>query len=121
MKHIFIIICLSIFIVSCENYDVATVIVENNSSYELSDCKVYSYFGDTILHDSISIGSVLKNEKINRIWKSKLPNADGAFYFKCRQNDKIRSKTFGYFSNGGLLDKQYIITLTDDEVTVSAK
>lgn len=121
MKQILIILCLSFFMVSCEDYDIATVVIENNSSYDLSNCKVYAYFGDTILQDSISIGSILKYEKLNRIWKSKLPSADGAFYFKCNQNNRTIDKTFGYFSNGGLLDKQYVITIADEEVTVSSK
>lgn len=121
MKQLIIIIFLSIFIVSCEDYDIATVVIENNSSYELSNCKVYAYFGDTILQDSIIFGSVLKNEKLTKTWKTKLPSSDGAFYFECGQNNNLLDKTYGYFSNGGFLDKQYIITITDDEVTVSTK
>jgi hypothetical protein len=121
MKHIFIIFFLSIFTASCEDFDIATVVIENNSNYELSNCKVYAYFGDTILQDSINFGSVLKNEKLTKTWKTKLPSSDGAFYFRCFQNNHVFDKTFGYFTNGGLLDKQYIITVTDDDVTVSTK
>ena len=121
MKHLIIILCLFIFIVSCEDYDITTVVIENNSSYELYNCKVYTYFGDTILQDSINIGNIVKYEKLNRTWKSKLPSSDGAFYFKCNQNNKVKDKTFGYFSNGALIDKQYTITITDNDVTVSSK
>jgi len=121
MKHLFIIFFLCIFIVSCEDYDVATVVIENNSSYELSNCKVYAYFGDTIVQDSLNFGTVLKNEKLTKTWKTKLPSSDGAFYFKCNQNSNILDKTYSYFSNGGFIEKQYTISITDDNITVNSR
>lgn len=121
MKHLIIILFLSIFIVSCEDFDIATVVIENNSNYELSNCKVYAYFGDTILQDSINFGSVLKNEKLTKTWKTKLPSSDGAFYFRCIQNGKVVDKTYSYFSNGGFIEKQYTISVTEANVSVNSK
>lgn len=120
MKHLFIIF-LSIFIASCTDDDIATVVIENNSSYDLTNCNVYAYFGDTIVQDSLNFGSILKTEKMTKIWKTKLPSSDGGFYFRCTHNNKVLDKTYSYFSNGSFIEKQYTISITNDEVTVSTK
>jgi hypothetical protein len=124
MKHIFIIFFLSIFTVGCKNDDSASFALSNISQYEISEVKLYVNVGVTnlLLLDSIDMNIVQSGASIHKvILENKLPKSDGGFYLRFKQNDNIVSKEFGYFTNGGLLDKQYKITVTDDDVTVSTK
>ena len=75
-----------------------------------------------LLLDSIDMNIVQSGTSISKVLlENKLPKSDGGFYLRFKQNNNIIGKEFGYFTNGGLLDKQYKITITDNGVTVSTK
>ena len=109
---------------SCKDDDSVSFNLSNKSQYEISEVKLYVNVGVTnlLLLDSIDMNIVQSGTSISKVLlENKLPKSDGGFYLRFKQNNNIVGKEFGYFTNGGLLDKQYTITITDDEVTVSTK
>jgi len=124
MKKTAFIILIIISTLSCKVEDSVSIALTNKSHYEISEVKLFVNVGVTnlLLVDSMDIANVQSGNNITKVLlEDKLPKSDGGFYLKFKQNNSIVGKEFGYFSNGGLLDKQYNITITDNEVTVSTK
>ncbi len=124
MKKLAIIVIIIFSTIGCKNDDSVSFTLTNNSQYELSEIKLYVNVGVTnlLLLDSIDMDIVQSDASISKVLlESKLPKSDGGFYLRFKQNNKIVGKEFGYFSNGILLDKQYKITITNDDITVSTK
>lgn len=125
MKKNAIILLIIVFSTSsCKDDDSVSMKLTNKSHYEISDVKLFVNVGVThlLLLDSLDVDDVPTEGQISKTWLERtLPKSDGGFYVRFKRNNYIVGKEFGYFSNGGLLDKQYTITITDDEVTVSSK
>jgi len=124
MKKLACIIIVIFSTLSCKVDDSVSFALSNKSQYEISEVKLYVNVGVTnlLLLDSIDMDIVQSGATISKVLlESKLPKSDGGFYLRFKQNNTIVGKEFGYFTNGGLLDKQYNITITDDEVTVSTE
>ncbi|MDD4107705.1 MAG: hypothetical protein PHH93_03185 [Prolixibacteraceae bacterium] len=124
MKKLALILLIILSTLSCKVEDSVSFALANKSQYEMSEVKLYVNVGVTnlLLLDSIDMDIVQSGTTISKVFlESKLPESDGGFYLRFKQNNNIVGKEFGYFTNGGLLDKQYKITITDDEVTVSTK
>jgi hypothetical protein len=121
MKNLFHIFTLSLILWSCENSDKVTITLENNSNFELTNCKVVSIHGDSIASDSIIFGSIQKKNQSTKLWTTKLPNSDGELYFTGLQNNKEIKRYFCYFSNGGFIQKTHTISIQDNEITSSSK
>jgi|LSQX01.2.fsa_nt_gb hypothetical protein len=124
MKKLAFIILIIFSTLSCKDDDSVSFNLSNKSQYEISEVKLYVNVGVTnlLLLDSIDMNIVQSGTSISKVLlENKLPKSDGGFYLRFKQNNNIVGKEFGYFTNGGLLDKQYTITITDDEVTVSTK
>jgi hypothetical protein len=126
MKKIAFIIFIIFSTLSCSirSDDSASFDISNKSQYELSEVKLYVYvYADAInlsLLDSIDLNTIQSGASISTVlFENQLPNSDGGFYLRFKQNNNIIGRQFGYFSNGALLsDEQYEITITDDEVTI---
>ena len=124
MKKLTFTILIIFSTLSCKDDDSVSFNLSNKSQYEISEVKLYVNVGVTnlLLLDSIDMNIVQSGTSISKVLlENKLPKSDGGFYLRFKQNNNIVGKEFGYFTNGGLLDKQYTITITDDEVTVSTK
>ncbi len=124
MEKLALIVLIILSTLSCKVEDSVSIDLTNKSQYEISEVKLFVNVGVTnlLLLDSMDMDIVQSGTTISKVLlESKLPKSDGGFYLRFKQNNYIVGKEFGYFSNGGLLDKQYKITITDDEVTVSTK
>ncbi len=124
MKKLAFIILIIFSTLSCKDDDSVSFNLSNKSQYEISEVKLYVNVGVTnlLLLDSIDMNIVQSGTSISKVLlENKLPKSDGGFYLRFKQNNNIIGKEFGYFTNGGLLDKQYKITITDNGVTVSTK
>ena len=118
MNKLLLLTLLSLILWSCEDTDKATITIENNSSYEKTNCKVFSEYGESLVKDSISFGTIEKQGKSMKIWATKLPSSDGTLYLKLIQNNKSIKKYFCYFSNGGFIQKTHKISVSDNEIHV---
>ncbi|MDR0371141.1 MAG: hypothetical protein LBH80_04735 [Prevotellaceae bacterium] len=121
MKKIAFIIFIIFSTLSCSfrsDYS-ASFDISNKSQYELSEVKLYVEVGKVLL-DSIDLNTVQSGASISTVlFQNELPNSDGGFYLRFKQNNNIVGHEFDYFTNGILLAERYEITITDDEVTVN--
>ncbi len=125
MKILFVfLICLcSIF--SCtkeKGNQVLKLTVLNSSSTEVDILTFYINTGfiEHTFSDSIYIGKVepQKSETIN--WEiNSLGKSDGSFVVHYFIEDEKIIKEFGYFSNGILVNKEYVISISQDTIIVN--
>ncbi|PIF02464.1 MAG: hypothetical protein CR965_00830 [Paludibacter sp.] len=120
MRGILIIISILFFIISCEDNEKATITIKNNTSNELTNCLIYGFAFDQV-YDSINFGNIKRGDKLTKIWKTDLSTVDGDIMFKYNQNAKERKISVAYFSNGRILDEQYLIEIDDEGIWVSTE
>ena len=125
MKQLLFIFCGFIFFNSCDkdkNENVLSLSVYNTSDTEVTNIKIYANIGVTNNNfvDSVTIDNIEINKQHDTEWVLKnLPSVDGDFVLKCQRNDENFNKEFGYFTNGSLLDKSYVIHIENDTVKIS--
>jgi len=125
MKPIIIFFISLISICSCtkdKDDQVLTLTINNQSTDEINNLTFYvnTGFVEHSFADSINIDLVepQKSDIIN--WEIKsLPKNDGSFVVRYSISNQKNEKEFGYFSNGILVSKEYIITITKDTIMVN--
>lgn len=125
MKYSAILFVILFSLFSCENKnDNLHLSIENHTNNDLENVKFYTYFGGDegkkIYTDSLIVSKILKNQKYEINWNlSNLAKVDGAFYMVIKNDTIIRYKSFGYFSNGAILDTKYHIDILSTDIYVT--
>lgn len=61
-----------------------------------------------------------KETKIIMLDFSNVPQMDGHYMIKFRQNEKVVSKEFGYFTNGQPMEDKWQLTIGEDTIVFSS-
>jgi predicted AlkP superfamily phosphohydrolase/phosphomutase len=125
MRKAILLFALIISFISCEDKnDFLHLSITNQTSNDITDLKLYTYVGGgegkLIFQDSLFIGAISKGQKLEKYWDLKnLVKSDGSYYLVFTNNKNVLDKTFGYFSNGILINEKYSILISDYEIVVT--
>ncbi|MFA9388770.1 MAG: hypothetical protein ACERKD_03130 [Prolixibacteraceae bacterium] len=125
MKQLVLFLCLFALLISCKkdatnNY--LEVSIDNQSSFEMTNIKLYSNIG-VINHnftDSLLIEEIKSGDSFDTSWNLKdLVSVDGGFVISFIMDTIQNQKDFGYFSNGIIIGKSYNIQIKDDIIKIT--
>ena len=124
MKKLFLFIA-SIALFSCivenERYNEIEVQIINDTDSKVDSISLYVYMGNYYLCDSVSLKDVNPNTEKTILWSDvNTCNSDGAFLIKAFYNDTILEKSYGYYTNGILLDDKITISIFSDSLVISS-
>jgi len=95
--------------------------ITNNSSSDIDKVVVSMVEGDdkkvaSESFENITVGSV----QTFKWTPGDVSDSDGGYMFEVyKDGEKIMEKGFGYYTNGGHLDYEYFVTVSDTEITIS--
>ncbi len=93
----------------------------NNSELKLDSAKVYTTAGDCCTCDSIIIKAIEPKTEATTQWHDVTTcESDGEYLIKVFFEERLIEKTFGYYTNGILLDKQISISTYSDSINVTS-
>lgn len=116
-----IITLFSALLISCtsDQNDDLEVHITNESSSTIDTIKIYTLSGSSPI-DSLTINGIEETSSIQKTWKDiNLGSADGTFLAVVYNSGKVLQKTFGYYTNGILLDSDIRLVVYSDSLVVS--
>lgn len=119
-KFVFIAL-ISIFWIGCtsDQDDELKIHITNKSCSTIDAIKIYTFSGSSPI-DSIVINGIEATNSFQDTWKDiNMGSADGTFLIVANLSGKVLQKTFGYFTNGILLDSSMRIVVSSDSLIVS--
>ena len=119
-KFVFIAL-FSIFWIGCtsDQNDELKIHITNESSSTIDKIRIFTLSGSSPI-DSLTINGIEATDSIQETWKDiKLGSADGTFLIVANISGKILQKTFGYYTNGILLDSDMRVVVYSDSLIVS--
>lgn len=124
MKKLFLFI-VAIALLSCNKdnnkYDEIEVQIINVTDLKVDSVSLYIYTGNYYLCDSVSIKDINPNAEKTQQWSNiSVCNGDGAFLIKAFLNDTILEKSYGYYTNGNLLDDKITISTYSDSLVITS-
>lgn len=99
-----------------ENNDLKVEII--NLSSQKTDVLKISAMSFSKATDSIVFVNLEKGANTTKIWNNVKINTDGAFWVVSKNAQKTLSETFGYYTNGSLLDEAVSLKIYDDSIVV---
>lgn len=99
-----------------ENNDLK-VEITNLSTHKMDVLKIYT-MSFSKATDSIVFVNLEKGASTSRLWNNVKINTDGAFLVVSKNAQKTLSESFGYYTNGSLLDEAVSLKLYDDSIVV---
>lgn len=119
-KFVFIAL-ISIFWIGCtsDQDDELKIHITNESNSTIDAIMIYTISGSSPI-DSIVINGIEATNSFQDTWKDiKMGSADGTFLIVANLSGKVLQKTFGYYTNGILLDSDMQIVVFSDSLIVS--
>jgi len=116
-----IITLFSALLISCtsDQNDDLEAHITNESSSTIDTIKIYTLSGSSPI-DSLTINGIEETSSIQKTWKDiNLGSADGTFLAVVYNSGKVLQKTFGYYTNGILLDSDIRLVVYSDSLVVS--
>jgi len=116
-----IITLFSVLFIGCssDQNDDLEVHITNESSSTIDTIKIYTLSGSSPI-DSLTINGIEETSSIQKTWKDiNLGSADGTFLAVVYNSGKVLQKTFGYYTNGILLDSDIRLVVYSDSLVVS--
>ncbi|QGY45264.1 hypothetical protein GM418_16770 [Maribellus comscasis] len=90
----------------------------NNSPISYDTIKIFSNADKPFLLTNVKPNKVLKG----KILFDEMDQSDGAYIIELiKQGDVERQKSFGYYTNGGALNRKFIITIEQDTIKIIQK
>jgi len=119
-KFVFIAL-ISFFWIGCtsDQDDELKIHITNESSSTIDAIKIYTISGTSPI-DSLVINGIEATNSFQDTWKDiNMGSADGTFLIVANLSGKVLQKTFGYFTNGILLDSDMRIVVYSDSMNIS--